>query len=189
MWCQSWTLQVYCHRILILMVFVTQSDHSFEFPLLKQSFICHLLILSPACNWVLLSASWANSHFPVQVGTCRGGGAVWYKFSRSCSLLPAKLSSWHNCSRVLHLPLCLPACLSEWPCRICMVIEVITASSFYLRLTSLRCFIPWVEASGWKTARNHFEDKLQQPTTPVHLCLPWEGWLNMHCFSRTLLHM
>ena len=66
------------------------------------------------------------------------------------------------CSRVLRLSLCLPVCLSERPCRICMVIEVITASSFYLRLISPRCFIPWVEA-----ARNHFEDKLQQLMTPV----------------------
>lgn len=110
------------------------------------------------CSWL---SKGKFSVFGSGWNTSGGEMAVW-----SCCLFSQsscfELSLWHIWSRVLPLSLCLPPCLSERPCRICMVIEVITASSFYLRLISPRCFIPWVEA-----ARNHFEDKLQQLTTPV----------------------
>ncbi len=53
-----------------------------------------------------------------------------------------------------------------------MVTEVITASRVYLWLLSPRRLIPGVEASGWKTARSHFEDELQQLTPPVHCSFP-----------------
>lgn len=116
----------------------------------------HLLMLSTTYTRVLLSASWAYSCFSVQVGTCLGerwlSGTVFFSEE-----LPVKLLSHFYCIIVAAfplLPLCLPACLSQWPCRICMVIGVITGSSLCLRLISPRCFIPGVETSGWKPARS-----------------------------------
>lgn len=141
---------------------------SFQFPLLMQfSSLHHSLKLSTTYTRVLLSALWANASSGWNTSR---EIAVWYSVF---SELPVELLSLlHNCSRASLLPLCLPACLSEWPCRICMVIEVITASSVYLWLLSPRRFIPGVEASGWKTARSHFEDELQQLTTPLHCSFP-----------------
>ena len=115
----------------------------------------HLQLSVPDClmgKFSVFGSGWNTSGGEMAVWSC-------CLFSHSSCF---ELSLWHIWSRVLPLSLCLPPCLSERPCRICMVIEVITASSFYLMLISPRCFIPWVEA-----ARNHFEDKLQQLTTPV----------------------
>lgn len=53
-----------------------------------------------------------------------------------------------------------------------MVIEVITASSFYLRLVSPRCFIPWVEANGRKTSSNHLKTSYSSPFYSTFPVLP-----------------
>lgn len=179
---------------------------SFEFSLLMQFIsLHHLLKLSAIYNRVLHG----------QVGTCLVDIAVFY------SIFFSKLPPLNCCHHIIIvaefffylsvflLPLCLPACRSQWPCRICMVIEVITASGFYLRLISPRCFIPswswWVgncQESFWRQVTaaesvcamqffSHFFILYHFPCILhfFNLHSIRVGWLNTHFLSSTLPHM
>lgn len=110
-----------------------------------SNFYNTILKLSATYNRVLLSAFWAISIF----------GSGWNMSWGNYSPVECFSDLWAELSFPPTHP-CLPACLSEWPCRICMVAKVITASSLYHRFITPCCFIWRVEGSGSKTARSHF---------------------------------
>lgn len=129
MWCKNLNVSVSCSSAL---------HFSFTLPLTQTQ--NHLQV-----SWLKKTAN-----FLLQVETCLGEIIAWY-----CALPELPVDCPYSIIvAVLLLPLCVPACLSEWPCGICMVIEIITASSLYLRLISPCCLMPWVETSNGKLPKS-----------------------------------